>query len=85
MKKLVSIREFLSSPKYAGTPDLMGGASWSAWRTLLIAAMGEPLTADELLVFQELTGRAASPSEPVKKLLAVIWAGGQANRALWQP
>jgi hypothetical protein len=57
MKKLIPIREFLPSPQYAGTVDLMGGPSWQAWRTLLIAAMGEPLEQPgELAVFKELTG-----------------------------
>jgi hypothetical protein len=78
MRKLVSIRDFLTSPKYAGTADLMGGPSWAAWRTLLIAAMGEPLEPRELLVFQELTGRTAPPAEPCREFFAIYGAqGGQ--------
>jgi hypothetical protein len=69
MRKLVSIREFLTSESYAG--ELMGGESWLAWRILLCACMGEPLAAHELPIFQELTGRPTSPVEPVKEFFAV--------------
>ena len=45
VKPLVSMRAAL------GDDDLLGkalpGPSWSSWRTLLIAAMGEPLLDDE--------------------------------------
>ena len=54
MKPLVSMRAAL------GDDDLLGkalpGPSWSAWRTMLIAAMGKPLLEDEREVFAELTG-----------------------------
>jgi hypothetical protein len=73
MRKLVTCRTFLTSPQYAGTPELMGGASWQAWRILLIAAMGEPLEPDELPIFRELTGRSQSPAEPVKEFFAITW------------
>jgi hypothetical protein len=43
-----------------GDDDLLGkalaGPSWSAWRTILIGVMGEALTPDERLTWQELTG-----------------------------
>jgi hypothetical protein len=41
----------------------------SEWmRTLLIAASGEPLTADEMLIFTEVTGRTVMPTEPCAEL-----------------
>jgi hypothetical protein len=86
MRKLVTCRTFLTSPQYAGTPELMGGASWQAWRILLIAAMGEPLEPDELPIFRELTGRSQSPAEPVKEFFAITYgAGGQERAVPWLP
>jgi|SRR5580704_560542 hypothetical protein len=80
MKKLVTIREFLTSPQYAGTGDLMGGSSWFAWRTLLIAAMGEPLEQPgELAAFKELTGRPAPPADPVREFFAVMGRAGKSR------
>jgi hypothetical protein len=46
MKKLVSAREALESPVWLG--GLVGGESFLPMRTLAIAALGEPLSADEL-------------------------------------
>ena len=71
MKPLVSMRAAL------GDDDLLGkalkGESWSAWRTMLIAAMGEPLLDDERQVFAELTGgREREPGEPVEEFHAVV-------------
>jgi hypothetical protein len=80
MKKLVAIRDFLTSPSYAG--DLMGGESWAAWRTLLIATMGEPLEPDELPIFQELTGRSTAPSEPVREFFAICGRRAGKSRAV---
>ena len=45
----VPLREALSDPNLLGTA--IGGDSWGSWRTLLIAAMGEELTADERQIF----------------------------------
>jgi hypothetical protein len=63
VKKLVSMRAAL------GDDDLLGkalrGSSWSAWRTILIAIMGERLTDDERKVWSELTGgREVEPLSP---------------------
>ena len=45
MKKLISVRQALEDPAWLGS--MLGGASYVAMRALLIAAMGEPLTAAE--------------------------------------
>ena len=42
MKALVTLRKALSDPELLGS--VLEGESWSNWRTLLIAANGEPLT-----------------------------------------
>ena len=46
----VALREALSDPNLLGTA--IAGDSWSSWRTLLIAAMGEELTEDERIIFK---------------------------------
>ena len=55
-------------------PELLGhelqGDSFGAWRSLLFAAMGEPLIGeDELVAFRHLTKRPEPPAERVEELL----------------
>jgi hypothetical protein len=57
----------------------LGGDSWLAWRVLLIAAMGEPLTDEERAIFAKLTGREREPGERVDELWCVV-GGAAANR-----
>ena len=60
----------------------MGGYSWLAWRILLIAAMGEPLTDEERAIFTKLTGREREPGERVGELWCVIGRRGGKSRAI---
>ncbi len=69
MRKLVTMRETLASEGYFGR--LLSGDSWRAWRVLLIAIVGEELTADERTIFESLTGRPTEPAEPVEEFWAV--------------
>jgi hypothetical protein len=66
-------------------PNLLGhalsGDSWVPWRTLLIAAMGEPLTEDECELFRQLTGRDHEPGQRVDQLVSVIGRRGGKSRA----
>ena len=80
MKPLVSMRAAL------GDDDLLGkalpGPSWSSWRTLLIAAMGEPLLDGERAVFAELTGgREREPGEPAEEVHAITGRRSGKTRA----
>src|SRR5262252_5138606 len=56
-------------------PQLLGGAmlgdSWTAWRVLLIAAVGEKLTSAERKVFRKLIGRDREPLERCEELVVV--------------
>jgi hypothetical protein len=65
--------------------DLLGsvlaGSSWAAWRILLIAAMGESLTADERAIFSRFTGRQTEPLERVEELWAIVGRRGGKSRA----
>lgn len=42
MRPKVPLRQALADPALLGT--VLPGETWAAWRTLLIAAMDEPLT-----------------------------------------
>jgi hypothetical protein len=80
MKPTVSLRKALSDKQLLG--KVLAGETWSAWRTLLIAAMGETLTDDERPVFTAVTGREREPLERVEELVAVIGRRGGKSRAM---
>jgi hypothetical protein len=80
MNPRISLREALSDPNLLGSA--LAGDSWKAWRTLLIAAMGEELTADERAIFAKLTGREREPLERVHELAAVVGRRGGKSRAM---
>lgn len=52
-------------------PELFGswfdGDSWAVWRVIDKALFGEPLDADELAIFTEITGRIEAPVEPASE------------------
>ena len=52
MKPLIPLRQALTDPAILG--KALGAATWRNWRVLLMAAMGEPLTPDELETFRKL-------------------------------
>lgn len=79
MKPLVSMREALADPQLLG--QALSGESWSLWRTLLIAAMGEELTDDERTAFTAITGRAREPLERADELWSVVGRRGGKTRA----
>ncbi len=72
------IRKALNDPQLFG--NVLSGDSWASWRILLIAAMGEPLTPDERVIFKQLTGRDRErPFERVEELRASLPAGAAAR------
>ena len=78
--KLKTIRQALDDPNLLGSA--LEGPSWAAWRVVLIAVMGEPLTPDELAVFQRFTGREVAPSERVDEFWGVIGRRAGKSRAM---
>ena len=70
MKPLVTMRAALSDPDLLGS--ILAGPSWAGWRVLLIAIVGEALTADERAVFESLSGRPQEPGEAVDEFWAAI-------------
>lgn len=80
MRPQISLREALEDPQLLGT--VLGGQSWLAWRSLLLAAMGEKLLPEELNHFRRLTGRTEPPRERVKEFWGVIGRRGGKSRAI---
>ena len=80
MKPSISLRQALTDPALLG--NALAGDSWAAWRALLIAAMGEPLEAAELVLFQKLTGRSVPPPGRVEEFLGVIGRRGGKSSAV---
>jgi FRG domain len=73
MKPQTAMRRALSDKAILG--KILDGPTWSSWRILLTAAMGEPLKPDERATFTELTGRTTEPGQRVEELVAVVGRG----------
>jgi hypothetical protein len=80
MKPRTTLRKALSDDRLLGLA--IPGESWAGWRSLLIAAMGEPLEPDELERFRKLTGREQAPTERVDEVWCVIGRRGGKSRAI---
>jgi hypothetical protein len=80
MTPTISIRDALNDPALLGST--LSGPSWEAWRTLLIAAMGEALTDDERTLFTTLTGRQQEPLQRVEELCVIAGRRGGKSRAM---
>ena len=75
-----TMRQALDDPALLG--NVLAGPSWSAWRVLLIAAMGERLTKSERKLFTRLTGRESEPGQRIEELWAVVGRRGGKSRAM---
>lgn len=80
MKPRCTMREGLADPQLLG--GALPGDSWLAWRTLLIAAMGEALTADERELFTALTTREREPMQRVEEFWGICGRRGGKTRAM---
>jgi hypothetical protein len=80
MKPRISLRDALDDPNLLGS--MLADDSWRAWRTLLIAAMGESLTTDERELFKQLTQREREPGTMVEEFAGVIGRRGGKSRAI---
>ena len=75
-----TLRKALADPKLLG--GILTGPSWAAWRTLLIAAMGENLRTEERELFTKLTGRDHEPGQRVEEFVGVVGRRGGKSRAI---
>ncbi|MEQ1951362.1 hypothetical protein [Mesorhizobium sp. CN2-181] len=74
------MREALADRNLFGT--ILNGDSWQVWRILLIALMGEPLTADERTIFTALTKREREPLHQVEEFWGIVGRRGGKTRAM---
>ena len=79
MKPLLSMRDALRDPEVFG--EVLAGESWSGWKVLLIAIMGEALTDGERVVFETLTGRPREPGAPCEEFWACVGRRSGKTRA----
>jgi phage terminase large subunit-like protein len=61
---------------------MLGGESFAVMRTLLIAAMGEPLTPAEMDIFTRLTGRAEVSGSAAEELWIIAGRRSGKTRAI---
>ncbi len=80
MTPKVTLRKALTDPQLLGKS--LEGDSWKGWRTLLIATMGEKLTADELEIYTRFTGRDKAPTRMVREGLFIAGRRAGKTRAL---
>jgi hypothetical protein len=73
------MRDALADADVFGT--VLAGESWASWRVLLIALCGEPLTDDERIIFESLTGRPCEPGRMVEEAFLVIGRRSGKTRA----
>ncbi|MCJ2053700.1 hypothetical protein [Methylobacterium sp. J-070] len=78
-RRLIPMRSALDDPALFG--EILPGKSWALWRILLIASQGETLSAEERLVFLELTGREREPDAPVDEFWGVFGRRAGKTRA----
>jgi hypothetical protein len=76
----VSLREALEDPALLG--DAIPRPSWLAWRVLLLAMLGEPLTEEEMGVYRKFTQREVAPSKRVSEFYGIIGRRGGKSRAI---
>lgn len=55
------------------------GTSWNAWRSFLAALTAEPMTPDELAIYQACTGRTAPPDKPFSEAALIVGRRGKSR------
>ena len=60
-----SILQALDHPALFGPH--FADVSWNAWRAFLAALTAEPMTSDELAIYQACTGRTEPPAIPFRR------------------
>src|SRR5262249_34362389 len=80
MKPRIPLRKALEDKALLGS--CLGGNSWHAWRSILLAAMGEPLEPSELTAFRQFTGRETAPRRRADELWCCVGRRGGKSRAM---
>ena len=80
MNPAITLRRSLSDPNLLGSA--LAGDTWSAWRAMLIAGMGEALTDAEREIFTRLTGRPREPLQRIEEAAFVVGRRGGKSKAM---
>ena len=80
MKVRTTLREALADLRLLG--KALEDDSWHAWRTVLLATMGEPLTDEELVTFRAVTLRETAPTKRCEELVGIVGRRGGKSRAV---
>ncbi len=78
-RRMITLRAALDDPALLGR--VLEGKSWDAWKALLLATVGEPLTPKELAIFTRFTGRTVAPTRMLDAAAFVIGRRGGKDRA----
>ncbi|MDK2745308.1 MAG: hypothetical protein NDI90_20600 [Nitrospira sp. BO4] len=77
MARDLSIIDTLEDPQlFGGLPVFHDPSTWHAWRVLLKAVYGLPLTAEETVTFQKHTGRSTPPTQRAREAWWVVGRRG---------
>lgn len=74
MSSPFTIKEVMNDPALFG--GMFGGDTWAAWRALLFAFYGLPLSDDERRILTAITKRAEAPQEAMQELWLVVGRRG---------
>jgi hypothetical protein len=80
MKPRISLRAALEDPLLLGAA--LAGPTWFAWRSVLLAAMGEALRPDGLAAFQKLTHRDTPPGRMIEECWVIAGRRGGKSQAM---
>jgi hypothetical protein len=73
-----TIRQALTGP----FAPWLGDDDWTPWFAFLAALRGEPLTADEAIIYRACTGRTKAPTAPSNESWVVVCYHAFSNRFL---
>jgi hypothetical protein len=76
----ITLRKALSDKMLLGS--ILKGASWRAWRVMLMAALGEALHDDERQIFKQLTSREHEPGRLVEEFVVISGRRGGKSRSI---
>jgi hypothetical protein len=80
MKPRITMRKALDDPNLFA--KVLDGESWTTWRVILMAAMGEQLTDEERAIFTQFTSRATEPLTRCEELVAIVGRRGGKTRVI---
>ena len=75
-----TLRKALEDPELLGSA--LAGPTWQAWRSVLLAAMGEPLNKDELETFTKFTAARLRHRSVLTSLWCCVGRRGGKSRAM---